>query len=524
MVFSVAIGGSQPGGSGGGGGGTITVEDGTTAVAGVNTIAFTSGATVSAGGGGVADIAINAGGIGTITNGAGISVTNPTGPNVTITSTITQGIAITDGTVTVNPTKGIVLAGAGVSTVDGGGGIADITIPGGMTALTGDVTASGTGSQATTLATVNANVGSFGDATHVGTFTVNAKGLVTAASSVLITGAAPTGAAGGDLSGTYPNPTVSKINGVNLGVVTATSANLLIANGSSWVSQTMSGDAVISATGSLTLASTAVTPGSYGDGTHVGSFTVDAKGRLTAAGTVTITGAAPTGAAGGDLSGTFPNPTVSKINGQPLASTTPTSANLLIANGSSWASVGMSGDATINAGGTINLGSVVAAGTVGSASLIPVITYDAKGRITTATTAAVPVTAVGNRLALNSGTVSINNSVPTLTGTAGGTLVFSPTSGLEDYVLNLAAAGGTQTVNYAGAFNYQPWTLHIKQGATASVVVLNAGTVSGFVFGATQGPTSFTVTPSANVTDSIFGKGITTAYARVYALDQGFTA
>ncbi len=54
----------------------------------------------------------------------------------------------------------------------GGGG-------GGITALTGDVTASGTGSVAATLATVNANVGSF----TYGSFTVNAKGLITAASN-----------------------------------------------------------------------------------------------------------------------------------------------------------------------------------------------------------------------------------------------------------------------------------------------------------------------------------------------------
>lgn len=48
-----------------------------------------------------------------------------------------------------------------------------------ITALTGDVTASGPGSVASTLATVNANVGTFTAAT----ITVNAKGLITAASS-----------------------------------------------------------------------------------------------------------------------------------------------------------------------------------------------------------------------------------------------------------------------------------------------------------------------------------------------------
>lgn len=63
-----------------------------------------------------------------------------------------------------------------------------------ITALTGDVTASGPGSVASTLATVNSNVGSF----TYGSFTVNAKGLVTAASS----GAAPLPLAGGTLTGT----------------------------------------------------------------------------------------------------------------------------------------------------------------------------------------------------------------------------------------------------------------------------------------------------------------------------------
>lgn len=47
-------------------------------------------------------------------------------------------------------------------------------------ALSGDATLANTG--AITLATVNANVGSFGDATHCASLTVNAKGLITAAS------------------------------------------------------------------------------------------------------------------------------------------------------------------------------------------------------------------------------------------------------------------------------------------------------------------------------------------------------
>lgn len=49
----------------------------------------------------------------------------------------------------------------------------------GITGLTGDVTGSGSGSVVTTMATVNSNVGSFSNAN----ITVNAKGLITAASS-----------------------------------------------------------------------------------------------------------------------------------------------------------------------------------------------------------------------------------------------------------------------------------------------------------------------------------------------------
>jgi hypothetical protein len=55
-----------------------------------------------------------------------------------------------------------------------------------ITSLTGDVTASGPGAATTTLATVNSNTGSFGSASNAVSFTVNGKGLVTAASSTPI--------------------------------------------------------------------------------------------------------------------------------------------------------------------------------------------------------------------------------------------------------------------------------------------------------------------------------------------------
>lgn len=43
-----------------------------------------------------------------------------------------------------------------------------------------------------------------------------------------------------------------------------------------------------------------------------------------------------TGAAGGDLAGTFPNPTVDGLQGQPVASATPATGQTLAWNGSAW--------------------------------------------------------------------------------------------------------------------------------------------------------------------------------------------
>ena len=73
-------------------------------------------------------------------------------------------------------TSGQVLTSNGASTLPTW---QTLITPSGITALTGDITATGPGSVAATLSTVNSNVGSFTNAN----ITVNAKGLITAASN-----------------------------------------------------------------------------------------------------------------------------------------------------------------------------------------------------------------------------------------------------------------------------------------------------------------------------------------------------
>ena len=135
----------------------------------------------------------------------------------------------------------------------------------------------------------------------------------------------------------------------------------------------LTGGGTIAASRTLTLANTAVTTGSYGSATAVGSFTVDAQGRLTAASSTSIQ---------------IPESQVTNLTTDLAAKADKTTTIS--------AGTGLTGGGDLSASRTISMPNVGTANTYGSAAAVPVITTDAQGRLTAVinTSIAIPSTQV----------------------------------------------------------------------------------------------------------------------------------
>lgn len=368
----------------------------------------------------------------TVTSLTGYMYANNTSP---VTASTTIPVSAVTGAV---PNTTNVIAGTGLS----GGG-----------ALTGNVTLN--------IANTAVTAGTYGNAVNIPQIVVNSQGQITSASNVAIT------------YGTGSVTNVATGTGLSGGPITTT--------------------------GTISIANTTVTSGTYGNASAVGQFVVNAQGQLTSAANVAIS--IPSGQVTGLGTMATQNANAVAITGGTINSVSHTGGTYANANITSVAATfpnSYLANSSLTLGNTsVSLGST--ASSVGNLTLQNVTI----GSVSTPITAAEGGTGV-NTLTANA--VIIGNGTGAVTSVAPGTSGYVLTSNGTNWVSQvLPASGVTIQTDSANATRYMVFS----NVTTGTVTIENVSTnitvnpSTGFMSAPTHVSTNGLTFNSSNVTSNI---------------------